>query len=135
MTTTRLTRRTALAGAAVLPILPAAAMARDKVRDADLFAEPTNATDAAWARYLAAKADYEAASAAYDAKTIDGEAIDRAGERYCDADGALQEAPTRTLVDAERKLQAAHDFEAVIEHEDVGELLDAVRRLNRGGVA
>ncbi len=44
-----ITRRTALAASATLPLLPVSA-----------YATPGNATDAAWSAYEAAKANYEA---------------------------------------------------------------------------
>ena len=52
MTTT--TRRKVIAGAAALPLLPVSA-----------FAQPGNATDAAWSAYTAAKANYETHDQAY----------------------------------------------------------------------
>ncbi len=49
-----ITRRTALAASAALPLLPVSALAT-----------PGNATDAAWSAYEAAKANYEANDQAY----------------------------------------------------------------------
>lgn len=66
MTTTKLTRRAALAGAAALPILPAAAMAQEKVRASDFIATP-NATDAAWMELQAAEAAFDAAFQRWEA--------------------------------------------------------------------
>ncbi len=51
-----ITRRTALAASAALPLLPVSA-----------FATPANATDAAWATYKAAKARYDEHESLYGA--------------------------------------------------------------------
>ena len=65
-----ITRRTALAGAASMPLLPATALAASAtlpLLPVSAFAAQGNATDAAWSAYEAAKANYEANDQAYGA--------------------------------------------------------------------
>ena len=52
------TRRRILAGAAALPLLPAAALAAPVTLPVASYAAPANATDAAWAAYEVATARY-----------------------------------------------------------------------------
>ena len=57
---TTITRRTALAGAATLPLLPATALAASvtlPLLPVSAFAAPANATDAAWSAYETARKD------------------------------------------------------------------------------
>ena len=64
------TRRTILAGAAALPLLPATALAASvtlSLLPVSALATPGNATDAAWTAYQAAKANYDANDQAYGA--------------------------------------------------------------------
>ena len=64
------TRRTVIAGAAALPLLPAAALAVPvtlPLLPVPAFATPGNATDTAWSAYEAAKANYEAAHRDFEA--------------------------------------------------------------------
>ncbi len=65
-----ITRRTALAGAAALPLLPVSVLAAPvtlPLLPVPAYATPGNATDSQWQRYQAAKAAFAATDRDYDA--------------------------------------------------------------------
>ena len=119
MTTT--TRRTILAGAAALPLLPATALAASvtlPLLPVASYAQPGNATDAAWAAYEAAKSRYAADKAARDAveaatgiyEGISDEDLDVFCDAINDAESAVLSAKVATLTDVERKLAVVSEW-------------------------
>ena len=136
-----ITRRTALAGAAAMPLLPASALAAPvTLLPASAFAAPANATDAAWAAYQAAKARYDADKAARDAVEaatgiyvgISDDALDAFCEPICNAERAILSTKATTLTDVERKLAVVSGWNGAndIPAELVDGILADVRAIN-----
>ena len=132
-----ITRRTALAVPVTLPLLPVSA-----------FAQPGNATDAAWAAYEAAWARYDADKAARDAveaatgiyTSISDEDLDALCDPIHDAESAILATPATTFTDVERKLAVISKWggDHLIEADRVDGILADVRALNgtlQAGVA
>ena len=116
-----ITRRTALAGAGALPLLPATALAVPAPISAS-----TNATDAAWATLQAAQAHYDAQPGDTDDQTLD-----RIYGRVADAERDILLAKAATLTDVERKLVIISKWDGwnFIQPEAIGSLLADVRSL------
>ena len=137
MTTT--TRRTVLAGAAALPLLPATALAVPVTLPVASYAQPGNATDTSWAAYEAATACYNDDKAARDAVEavtgifdgISDEDLDVFCDAISDAESAVLSAKAATLADVERKLAVVSEWngENDIPVEFVNGILADVRSL------
>jgi len=114
-----LTRRAAIAGAAALPLAPAAA--------AVPLGTPANATDAAWATLQAARAHHNAERARLG--SISDDVADVIIDPMIDAENAVTDIPAATMTDIERKASIYAEMDS-----EMTDLLADLRRV-MGGVS
>ncbi len=132
-------RRTVITAAVALPCIGVAGSA---------FAEPGNATDAAWSAYEAAWARYDADKAVRDAAEaatgvfvgISDEDLDAILQPIWRAEDELLATPASTFIDVERKLAVMSRWgsDHIMEASRVDGILADVRTLNgtpQAGVA